>query len=193
MRVHYVYCHPVPTSFHAAIRDAALAGLGRAGHEVDLLDLYASRFDPVLSADERLAYHDLACNRRGVEEPVARLAAADALILQFPVWNFGLPAMLKGWFDRVFKPGVSFALEDGRARALLGHLCRIEGIATYGQPWHAAMLMGDPPRKTVTRFLRWHAPRASRRFTALYDLNRASEARRYAFIGRVERRLERLG
>ncbi len=51
MRVLYVYCHPLPESFHAGIREAALAGLKAAGHEIDLLDLYAERFDPVLSEE----------------------------------------------------------------------------------------------------------------------------------------------
>ena len=50
MRVLHLYCHPVPESFHGAIRAAVLEGLGRAGHEVDLLDLYAEGFDPVLGA-----------------------------------------------------------------------------------------------------------------------------------------------
>ena len=49
MRVHYVYCHPLPESFHAAIRGEALAGLKEAGHAVDLCDLYAEKFDPVMS------------------------------------------------------------------------------------------------------------------------------------------------
>src|SRR5438876_951791 len=53
MRVLYLYCHPLPESFHAAIRAKALDGLRAAGHEVDLLDLYADRFDPVLSEDAR--------------------------------------------------------------------------------------------------------------------------------------------
>jgi NAD(P)H dehydrogenase (quinone) len=63
MRVLYVYCHPLEDSFHAAIRTEALAGLQQAGHAVDLLDLYAEDFDPVLSAERRRDYHDPARNR----------------------------------------------------------------------------------------------------------------------------------
>lgn len=48
MRILYIYCHPLPESFHAAIRARALDELEIAGHEVDLLDLYAEKFDPVL-------------------------------------------------------------------------------------------------------------------------------------------------
>jgi NAD(P)H dehydrogenase (quinone) len=83
MRILYIYCHPLPESFHAAIREKALAALAEAGHEVDLLDLYAEKFDPVLSEDARRHYHDPSCNRIGLERYIARLTSADALVLQF--------------------------------------------------------------------------------------------------------------
>ena len=67
MRILYVYCRPLPESFHAAIRAEALAGLNEADHEIDLLDLYAEGFDPVLSEDGRRHYHDETRNRAGLE------------------------------------------------------------------------------------------------------------------------------
>src|SRR6476619_8477781 len=110
MKVLYLYCHPLPESFHAAIRSEALAGLKEAGHTVDLCDLYAEQFDPVMSAEERRDYHDLAKNQSGVTDYVRRLREADALICQFPVWSFGPPAMLKGSLDRLRLPRVAFDL-----------------------------------------------------------------------------------
>ena len=77
MRVLYVYCHPLPESFHAALKVEALAGLAEAGHEVDLLDLYAEGFDPILSEDGRRHYHDESRNQRGLEGYVERLKAAE--------------------------------------------------------------------------------------------------------------------
>src|SRR4051812_34475128 len=112
MKVLYLYCHPLEDSFHAAIRTRALAGLAQAGHEVDLIDLYADGFDPVMAADERRRYHDTMQNRRGGEDYATRLLAAEGLVLQFPVWSFGPPAMLKGFVDRLFMPGVAFDLTD---------------------------------------------------------------------------------
>jgi putative NADPH-quinone reductase len=139
MRVLHLYCHPVPESFHGALRAAALAGLARAGHEVDLLDLYAEGFDPVLGAEERRAYHDLARSRHGLEGYIERLQRAEALVVQFPAWCFGPPAMLKGFFDRLFMPGVAFDLGDpARVRPLLGNIRRVAGIVTYGRPRLAA-------------------------------------------------------
>lgn len=156
MRVLYVYCHPLPESFHAAIWVRALGGLAAAGHEVDLLDLYAEKFDPVLSEDARRHYHDPTRNRIGLENYVTRLISAEGIVLQFPTWCFGPPAMLKGFFDRMIMPGVAFDLSDpAHAEPLLHNIKRIAGIVTYGQPRHMAMWMSDPPRKIVKRYLRW--------------------------------------
>lgn len=193
MRVLYLYCHPLPESFHGALREAAVAALERAGHEIDLCDLYAERFDPVLSAEGRRRYHDEPSNQAGLEAYVARLQRAEALVAQFPAWCFGPPAMLKGFFDRLFMPGVAFDLSDpARVRPLLRNLRKIAGIVTYGRPRLTAWYMGDPPRRLITRYLRWFAaPGARVAFHALYHLNVADEARRRAFVARVERRMER--
>jgi putative NADPH-quinone reductase len=148
MRVIYVYCHPLPESFHAAIRAEALAGLKSAGHEVDLLDLYAEKFDPVLSEDGRRHYHDTSRNQRGLEPYVARLQLAEAAVVQFPTWCFGPPAMLKGFFDRLLMPGVAFDIsEPRRVRPLLSNIRKIAGVVTYGRPRYMALYMADPPRK----------------------------------------------
>jgi NAD(P)H dehydrogenase (quinone) len=187
MRVLYLYCHPLPESFHAAIRARAVAGLAVARHEVDLLDLYAEKFDPVMSEAARRDYHDTSRNQAGLEGYVARLRAAQALVVQFPVWSFGMPAMLKGYFDRMMMPGVAFDLSDpAHAKPLLGNLRRIVGITTYGRPWTRAFLVGDPPRKMVKRYLPWFADGQVRvDYYALYHMNIASEAKRAAFMEKV--------
>lgn len=190
MRVLYLYAHPLEESFHHAIREEARAGLREAGHEVDLCDLYAEGFDPVLSAAERRGYHDLPANRAPVESYVRRVERAEALVLSYPTWSFGLPAILKGFFDRVFIPGVSFVLLDGVAKPNLTHIGRIAGISTYGRPRWNALLVADPPRMAVTRYLKaltgW---KASVEYHALYDMNRATEAQRLRFLARVRRRM----
>ncbi|MCS6890814.1 MAG: NAD(P)H-dependent oxidoreductase [Rhodovarius sp.] len=189
MRVLVLYAHPLPESFNAATHQAVLAGLAAAGHTVDDCDLYAEGFNPVLSPEERRHYHDLTVNRLPVARYVDRLLAAEGLVLVFPTWCFSMPAILKGWFDRVLLPGVSFTLgKDGIARPALTHLQRIAGVVTYGRPRWNALLVADPPRMAVTRYLRMlNAARARIEYHALYDMNRATEARRRAFLARVER------
>src|SRR5581483_433754 len=156
MRVLVLYAHPLEDSFHGHLHRLVLARLGAAGHQVDDCDLYAEGFDPVLDAAARRRYFDPAQNRQGVERYVDRLFAAEALVLCFPVWTFGPPAILKGFMDRVMIPGVSFALgADGRMHPNLRHLRRLIAVTTYGRGRLAAWWFGDPPRRMVTRYLRW--------------------------------------
>jgi NAD(P)H dehydrogenase (quinone) len=187
MRVLVVYAHPVETSYNAALHRQVVQSLTGAGHEVDDCDLYAEGFDPVLSRAERLGYHSVPSNREPVQGYVDRLLRAEALVLCFPTWCFGLPAMLKGFFDRVFMPGVAFDLSDPRqVKPKLTNLRRIAAVVTYGRPRHVAWLMGDPPRKIVTRYLRRLAGGAARvDYHAYYHMNVATPPRLERFKLRV--------
>ena len=177
--------HPVPDSFNAALHARTVEALEGRGWDVDDCDLYAEGFDPVLSEAERRGYHDVPENIGPVEGYVEWLRAAEALVMVFPVWNFGYPAMLKGFLDRVFLPGVSFRLEDGRVKPNLTHIRRLAAVTTYGGTRLRAMLCGDPPRKCVTRAV-WHVCRPkSLKYLALYDMNRADDAARKRFLDRV--------
>ncbi|CAN1563131.1 MdaB Putative NADPH-quinone reductase (modulator of drug activity B) [Rhabdaerophilaceae bacterium] len=194
MRILYLYCHPLEESFHAAIRDAGVAALRANGHEVDLCDLYAEGFQPVLTAEMRRDYHDLAKNRAGIEGYVERLHKAEALVVQFPTWCFGLPAMLKGYFDRVFGPGITFDLsEPANVKPMLTHIRHVIGISTYGRDRWRAFVVGNPPKKIITRYLRWFVARSARiRYLALYHMNVATEEQRKAFLARVQSELSSL-
>ncbi len=180
-----VYAHPCEESFVAALHRATVETLAQAGWEVDDCDLYAEGFDPVLTAEERRNYHNTAINTAPVQGYVDRLRAADALVLVFPVWNFGYPAMLKGFFDRVFLPGVSFSLTPEGVRGCLRNIRKLAAITTYGATPMRAFLAGDPPRKLIKRAV-WGATRPDKvRYLALHDMNRAPPARREAYIARV--------
>jgi NAD(P)H dehydrogenase (quinone) len=193
MRVLVLYAHPDPASFGAALHEATLASLRRAGHEVDDCDLHAEGFDPVLGREERVGYHDLANNRNNVAGYVERLQAAQALVLCFPVWNYGYPAILKGYFDRVFLPGVSFKLVDGKVRPNLWNIRRLVAVTSYGGTRWRALLMGDPPRKLVCRAVRVVCHPAVRlSYLAHYDMNRSTPESRRAFLGKVENEIEKI-
>jgi NAD(P)H dehydrogenase (quinone) len=155
MHVLLIHCHPRPDSFSSALRDAAVAGLTASGHAIEQRDLYAEGFDPVLSTYQRGVYFDEAANVLGLEDHVAALRRAEALVLVYPTWWFGMPAMLKGWLDRVWLPGVAFHL--GGPKALLPLLTKIQKIAvvtTYGSPWWLLWWVGWPDRRVVRRGLR---------------------------------------
>jgi putative NADPH-quinone reductase len=193
MRVLVVYCHPVETSFHAALHLEVLKNLRAAGHEVDDCDLYAEGFNPVLSREERLGYHDVPGNQLPLKPYVERLQWAEGIVFCFPTWCFGLPAMLKGYFDRLFMPGVAFDISDpANVKPMLTHIQRISAVVTYGRPRWMAWYMGDPPRKIVTRYmLRLTGRRARVDYHAHYHMNVATEPQLKRFMARVGQAMAR--
>ena len=185
-----LFAHPCPESFSAALHARVVETLTARGWEVDDCDLNAEGFSPVLTEAERRGYHDLDSNQSPVQPYVDRVWAAQALVLVFPVWNFGYPAILKGFFDRVFLPGVSFRLEEGKVRPNLTHIRKLAAVTTYGGTRVRAYLAGDPPRHVVKRAL-WHVTRPEKlRYLALYDMNRASDIARAGFLTRVGHEME---
>jgi NAD(P)H dehydrogenase (quinone) len=199
MRVLVVHAHPVETSFNRALYDAALDALRGGGHEVDPLNLYEESFEAVMSREERLNYHDIPGNLTPAVKPyVDRLRAADAIVFIYPLWNYGYPAILKGFFDRIFLPGVSFILVGGNGvdtGTLVPNLKNIRKAAyvtTYGGTRWRTWLMGDPPRLLARRSA-WATFRTPLppKYLALYDMNNATEDDRKAFIVKVRRELSR--
>jgi NAD(P)H dehydrogenase (quinone) len=180
LRVFILYANPVATSFGAALHKQTIAALQSRGHEIDDCDLYLESFDPIMSAEERIAYHDTAASRTRVPPYADRLLAAEALVLVYPVWNEGFPAILKGFFDRVFIPGVSFKIgPDGAATPALGNLKKIVAVCTYGANRLTTFLLGDPPKRVVKRLLRampGHAVKCD--YLAHYDMNHTTPATR---------------
>jgi NAD(P)H dehydrogenase (quinone) len=185
MRVLVLFAHPVAESYGAALHAAVVQELARAGHDVDDCDLYAEDFQPVLTAAERRGYHDPA-NTAPVQMHVDRLRRAEALVVVTPVWNFGWPAILKGFLDRVFLPGVSFRLADGKVSGALTHIRHLMVVTTYGGTRWRAMMVGDPPRRIATRVLRATTGFKARiAYLAHYDMNRSTDETRRRFLARV--------
>ena len=191
MNVLVLYAHPVETSFNASLHRLIVERLAAKGHTIDDCDLYAENFDPRLTRAERLGYHDLDNNADGVRAYVERLRRANALVLSFPVWNYGYPAILKGFFDRVFLPGVSFDMVDGKAQPSLHNITKVATVTTYGGDRLRAWLMGDPPRKLVNRLLRATVkPGAPVSYMAHYSMNLSTDASRAAFMRKVAARMD---
>jgi NAD(P)H dehydrogenase (quinone) len=94
MRVLVLYAHPVETSFSSALHRQVVDSLRGRGHDVDDCDLNIEGFDPVMSRQQRLDYHNTAINRAAVAPYVSRLLAAEAIVFVFPVWNYGFPAIM---------------------------------------------------------------------------------------------------
>jgi NAD(P)H dehydrogenase (quinone) len=192
MRVLVLHAHPVESSYNAALHRLILERLAARGHTIDNCNLYAEDFDPRMSREERLNYHEVDDNLAPIASYVERVRAADALVLSFPVWNFGYPAILKGFFDRVFVPGVSFRMVSGKVESCLHNIGKVATVTTYGGARWRAFVMGDPPRKLVTRLLRATVkPGAPFSYLAHYDMNRSTRDSRDAFMLKVGQSMDR--
>jgi putative NADPH-quinone reductase len=197
VQVLVVFAHPDPESYGGAVLAAAVRGLERGGHRVDVLDLYAEGFRAAMTGDERQGYHGagpLADPQVAAHAELVR--RAEALVFVYPTWWGGLPAILKGWLERVLGDGVAFTMhpETGKVLPAL-HLVRaIVGVTTYGSPWWSRAVTGDPGRRTLHRALRLCCPTRTRRlWFALDGVDGRPAADRAAHLTTVERRLARLG
>ena len=142
-----VHCHPRADSFSAALRDTARQSL--AGHEVQECGLYAEGSDPAVTAQAHAQYQDTAANRRGIEADIDQLQWAQALLLVYPTWWYGMHALLKGWFDRVWVPGVAFVVSEGAIQPRLTNIRRIGVVTTYGSPLWLLLWLGWPDRRVI--------------------------------------------
>ena len=189
MRVLLVVAHPNPDSFTHAVAGRAVAALQRNGHEVTVHDLYAEGFRAAMSAAEREAYH--------TDEPVLDplvaahiddLRAARAIVFVYPTWWSSMPAILKGWLERVMVPGVGFVFNRRqKVRPGLGNIRRIVGISTYGSPWPFVKAVNDNGRRILLRALRLSTGwRTRTTWLGLYAFDTATDAERRAFLDRCE-------
>lgn len=189
-----VAAHPRQDSFTHALLTAARRGAVTAGHDVTVLDLYELGFDPVMSPAERAAYD----TDEPLLDPLARQHAElvrdhDVLVFVYPTWWSSLPAMLKGWLEKVMVNGVAFELVDGRVRPALGHVHRVVGISTYGSAWWVVKSLNDGGRRTICRALRMSCgPTTSSTWIGCYSIDTAGAAEREAFLDRVEHSMSHL-
>lgn len=196
MRALVVYCHPVPSSFNAAIRDLVLAKLEAAGAEVRLHDLYASGFQPVLSPPEWQGYLDCPQNCAPVDTQVADLRWCDTLIFVYPTWWYGLPALLKGWLDRVLLPDVAFLMPDGANKTIrpgLQHIGRMGVFTTCGASRLLTWFVGAPGKRTLMRGVGLLLkPRKRMVFAAHYLMDSSTPESRQRHLQRVAAQMDKL-
>lgn len=196
MQALVVYCHPNPQSYTAGIRDAVVAKLMAAGAGVEVIDLYGEGFQPVLTQEDLACYEEVGENCREIASHAAAIGRADTLIFVYPTWWYGLPAMLKGWLDRVFVPGVAFHMpcqEHHNIRAGLGHITRLGVFTTCGASWWLTRLIGAPGRRTLMRGIGFLCSRRMKTvFAAHYLMDSSTPTSRARHIRRVEAAMDRL-
>jgi NAD(P)H dehydrogenase (quinone) len=195
VKAYVVYCHPDPDSLTAAVCGRVVESLQAMGHQVQMSDLYADDFNPVLTLQERLDYLAPPRPQADIARYCENLRWCDALVFVYPTWWSGQPAMLTGWLDRVLLRGVAWDATDGSVRItpLLTNIRRVVVITTHGSSKFLNVVEGEGGRRVVGRAVRALCHRFARTtWVALYNVDRSTDADRKAFLDRVERRMRRL-
>lgn len=193
MKCLVVIAHPVSDSLCHAMTRSVIAALTERGHEVFIEDLHGSGFSPVLTTRERQSYYGSKFESAAVQAQIDRLLSADALVLVFPTWWFGFPAILKGWFDRVWAPGIAYdhATNLGPIKPRLQNLRRSLAVTSLGSPWWVDRWVLRQPVKRVlkTALFGTCAPNCRFEMLSFYKAERLTQAQVQAFCSRIERTL----
>ncbi|MBV1893908.1 MAG: NAD(P)H-dependent oxidoreductase [Ilumatobacteraceae bacterium] len=196
MLVALILAHPQGDSYCHSLAERAAAGLRAGGHEVVVVDLYGQGFRAAMTGEERSAYHgdEPICDPL-VEASADLIGRAEALVFVYPTWWTGLPAILKGWLERVMVPGVAFRFDErsGKVRPALSNIRHIVGVSTYEETHSAVRITNDNGRRTITRALRVNCGfRTRTHWFGIFDVFDKSDLERREFAGRVERELTEL-
>ena len=137
-----IYNHPHEGSFCSAIREAVCSGLKKGGHEHRIINLDKDRFDPVMREKDLRAF--IMAGRvaeeglEGVDPLVLRymkkIRWAEHIVMIFPIWWMTMPAMMKGFVDKVIFPGIVYKMENGKLVSMLSGLKQVTVISTMNTP-----------------------------------------------------------
>jgi len=193
MKCLVVVAHPIAESLCHSLARSAIQALTEAGHEVQVEDLYEIDFQPSLAASERQSYYDPPFDSSATQSQIERLLSAEALVLVFPTWWFGFPAILKGWFDRVWAPGIAYdhATDLGPIKPRLHNLRRALAITSLGSPsWVDRLLLWQPVKRVLkTALLGTCAPACRFEMLSFYKAERLSTRDVDIFRSRIRRAL----
>jgi len=189
MKCLVVIAHPLKNSLCLHLAEQVVIQLNAMNHEVIIEDLYAEHFEPALTALEKESYYSETYDLSNISEKAARLQESDALVLLFPTWWFGFPAMLKGWFDRVWGPGVAYdhASDFGPIKPRLDNLKKVLVVTSLGSPWWVdKLLMRQPLKKIIKLAILGTCARKSKlKYLSLYNSEKLTEAEIFSFTRKI--------
>lgn len=198
MKVLMISAHPSERSFIGTLRSEVSNELKDLNHEIRHRDLYSENFNPVFSAYERLNHvGDLAVklqNLPDLQSHIEDIQWADALVLVYPTWWSGQPAILKGWIDRVLMNEVAWVLPEGaaRIRPLLTNIRKIVVVTTHGSSKFVNALEGEAGKRIAFRSIRLMFHKRTRcHWIGLYRLDHIPHDKRGKLVTTVRRRIRR--
>ncbi|WP_268846239.1 NAD(P)H-dependent oxidoreductase [Flavobacterium aestivum] len=196
MKVVIVFNHPYDGSFCNAILNSATIGFQNANHEVDIIHLDEERFNPVMSNQDLKAFIDRKPIDPKVIEYKLRLEQADHLVFIFPIWWELMPAMTKGFIDKVIFPGVAYdyaTKSDYRMIPLFKKLKSVTVITTMNTPSILyRFVFGNAIKKAILTGTFWKLGYKNRKWINLSMVKIASETKRKKWLSNIEKRCSKL-
>jgi NAD(P)H dehydrogenase (quinone) len=193
-RVLVIFCHPCAEGFIPAAFHQVEMGLRASGAEFRMHDLYREEFVCELSVGEHRTHAE-----PGVVDELRQhaddLQWCDTLILVYPTWWSGQPAMLKGWIDRVWASGVAWELPEGanRLRPTLRNVRQLVAVTSHGSSKLINSLQGEGGKRTLSRSLRTMChPLARMRWLAFYGIDDDDQDRREAYLNKLATKIEHI-
>ena len=182
-----VYAHPYEESFNHAVLEAVLQGITRKGDSYEVCDLYQDGFDPALRAEELEVYGTGGYTDELVGSYIEQTKRADRLVLVAPIWWNDVPAILKGWFDKVMLLGFSWELNKPLLTGKLTYIRRVDVYTTSSNSTrNTRTLLGDAFRKTLIDGTCWQLGIDEGDWHNIGDLEDTTLEQRQAWLKQVE-------
>lgn len=196
MKCLVVIAHPVKNSLCQTLAEKTVSTLLSNGHQVTVRDLYKLEFSSELTCEERKSYYSSTFDQKNLKNEINDLLEAEALILVFPTWWFNFPALLKGWFDRVWAPGIAYdhANDLGAITSKLNNLKHTVAITSLGSPWWVDKFIMRQPVKKILKMalLGTCAPKSTFRILSIYNAEKLNDVKVSKFLGKIEKNLLKL-
>jgi len=172
------------------LADKTIDHLKTKGYKVTIKNLYEEKFNPVLTQSERKSYYEKQFNIELISSDIEQLKNIESLILVFPTWWFGFPAILKGWFDRVWAPGYAYdhASDYGPIKQRLNNLKEMKVVTTLGSPWWVDTFILRKPVQKVLKIALLGACTTNCKFKmlSLYNSEKLTTEKIEKFVSKIE-------
>lgn len=192
MRVAIIFNHPYEGSYCNAILETVSKGLHKANHEIDLIHLDNDQFNPVMTSSDLKAFRDKSPVDPKVLEYKEKLEKADHLIFIFPIWWELMPAMTKGFIDKVIFPGVAYDYtnkENTRMKPLFNKIKGVTVITTMNTPKLLYRLFfGNAIKKALILGTFWKIGYKNRKWISFNNVKKVSQEKRIKWLEGLETR-----
>jgi len=190
MKVAIVFNHPYEGSYCNAILESVKSGLQKANHEIDIIHLDKEGFNPVMTAQDLKAFRDKEPVDTKVIEYKNRLEHADHLVFIFPIWWELMPALMKGFIDKVIFPGVAYDYVNGsntRMKPLMTNIKGVTVITTMNTPRVLyRLIFGNAVHKALMRGTFWKLGYKNRKWISYNMVKQVSDEKRKSWLGKLE-------